>query len=572
MKELATAVSEAERRLATTSAFRKSMVDNALRAMTATVPITTLQTAIEETVRAGKAGKNAKLFGAVKVTGSFDAPTRAAYTELARTRTIGPAVQEYQRMLKERLGPNFKTSLVTEARNQVWSEILDKSVSVAKCVKPPCPPGTLKMLPAIASQVQAAAKAVESRMTAEAARKKEAAEVLAAEKKLLADAVKKSTAIVSVLDLQMALAQMMKNDEIDKVSKVALSGRGDGPTKRALEEMAGMIFPEGTRVSEILWGRYLNEVGIIVVSASQVKKGWSTSNYIALPPSVADLVSKRGGEWVAANGLPPAAGDLLPLPLKNQQLLVRFKKPSVISVKRPAPKEVVVTEKEAAAKTVEAPKPAAKNTDEEQAAARKAEADKAAAERAAAEKEAAARRAAELRAAQEKAAADAQADAAAKKAAADRAAAEAAAAREAEARAADAAAREAAARAAAAEQEAQRMRGAQTAAAAAAARQEAEARIREAEERARIAEEAAAAAQAQAATPAQATETTAGGGGGAQVTGPTINIQTGQQGPQPQVQQAGMFGGGMAGPLLLVAGAAAVAYTVAQQRDGEERA
>jgi hypothetical protein len=80
-----------------------------------------------------------------------------------------------------------------------------------------------------------------------------------------------------------------------------------------------------------------------------VKADWSArTNYIGLPPALADILSKRAGEYMALHGVPVGASALAPLPRDNQELRLRFGEPSVVTAQRPATKkdEVVFSTQE----------------------------------------------------------------------------------------------------------------------------------------------------------------------------------------------------------------------------------
>lgn len=335
LAKISAAVARAAERMKATEGYQQSMVSNALKESSASLLVDHLQQAFMETVRAGKAGENKKTYSAVKLTGAFDTPTRNAYTVLARTLTIDPSVQQLQRLLVEQLGPQFKTDLVTSARNKVWDDFLKKAVS-KKDGKT-----FVQTLPSIANTVNQTASAYR-------AQKKEGEivrEKLAEQKNTLSDAVKKSHVIVSILDVQQALLQMLSKKEISGVSGVKLTAKTDASTREGLFQFSGMIFPKGYSIPDTLWAQYLNEVGIGVGENAKVSKGWASANYIALPEAVADLVSKRAGEYIDSKGQSALSKTLAPVPLSNQELRLRFDNPTVISAKSPkkeVAKETVV--------------------------------------------------------------------------------------------------------------------------------------------------------------------------------------------------------------------------------------
>ena len=323
LKALVDEKQQADARKQATEKYRKGMVAEALKASSATVTVDDLQRAFIETVYSGKVGNNKALYSAVKRNGTFDSPTHAAYTELARTLTIGPAVLQFEQLLKQQLGPSFKPALVAKVQNDVWSEFLKQAV-VKTSGKI-----TLKTLPALASSIEAAAKIYKQRVSTE---KDDAAKKAEADK-LLAATVKKSNVIISLFDVQMGLLEPSK----PKAVGVQPTGRGDEPTKVALFNLIGdKVFGTKQPKEKWSWDEYLDAVGIRVESATSVKKGWTGANWVALPQAAADLLSKHAALWLKRNALPAGYSDLAPLPLSNQELRLRFDNPSVITVKRPS--------------------------------------------------------------------------------------------------------------------------------------------------------------------------------------------------------------------------------------------
>jgi hypothetical protein len=333
LNALAKAVTAQKTRETATQSHRDKMVANALKESSGTISVDDLQQAFIETVRSGAAGSDKKLFSAVKPTGAFDTATRAAYTSLARRATIGPAFDQFQKLLKAQLGARFKSALAEEVYNKVWSDFLAQAV-VKNGSKL-----SLKALPSIAKNVANTALVYRSQEKTGAVEQAKIAEL----QKVLADAVAKSNVIVSILDVQQALSQMLADGSIRKLTtwdnrpagSIKLTGRTDGPTREGLFWFSKTIFPAGFSIPDTLWGQYLNEVGIGVVSAADVRKGWASANYIALPQAVADTISKAAGEWIASKGVAAASKDLVPVPLANQELRLRFTKPTVITAKRP---------------------------------------------------------------------------------------------------------------------------------------------------------------------------------------------------------------------------------------------
>lgn len=503
MQSLAAAVTAVQQRAISTKTFRDRMVANALKEASASLSVTSFQQALKHLVIIKQAGKNTPLYSKVKTTGAFDAPTRAAFTEVARSRTIGPAVQEYQRLLGTQGGRTVAqiNALVIEARNQVWNAFLDASVKKRDGKL------TVALIPAIGMTLASTAALYQKNVSADVRRQEE----VSAQMQTLAAAVKKSTATVSILNLQQALSQMIADKEITATQGLKISGSSDAPTRAGLFKLSSLIFPEGLSVPETMWAAYLKQVGYLIVPGQPPKREWIGANYISLPVALADRVATRAGEWIARRGA-------------SMVKVVAFKHPSVIGVKMPPPREVVITAKEAAKKVVESPAPVAKDSAAEQAAALKVAVGIATEERMArmkAEQDAETARKVAALAAQKK---DAEA-AAARQAAAATAAAQrqqqAALLREQQAKSAgDIRAAQAAA--------AQAQQAAQMAAAQAAEAQAAQAR------------------SMSAAREQQAAEARAGGAQvtGPSITGPTIQITT----PAP-VMKAGM-GGGMIAAVL----------------------
>ncbi len=529
---LALAVKAADDRAKKTQAFRDTMVANALQESSGFFPVRDLQQAIKHLVLSKQVAKpNVKLYSAVKVTGAFDAATRAAYTEIARTKTIGAAVQQYQAMLQKQLGPRFKAALVTEARNQVWNAFLDKAVHKKNGKL------SISMIPAIGFPLAGAAEQYRKETEGTAQEQEQVAE----QQKVLAAAVKKATAILSILDVQQGLLRMAgpAREKINTTG-VRITGVADKATRDGLLQLSAMIFPEGYDLPETMWVAYLKAVGIKVVSGAQPVRTWLASNYIALPPDLANLLAKSAGEWIAKHGPP------------NVQV-VKFNNPSVITVVVPKPKDTVLTEddftKEKMPETVKdrvkdivSEEDATANVEDARIAREKAERDKAAADEAA-----------RLKADADAAEAAQQAELAAQQAEREHLA------KEQDANAADQANQ--AAQAAALREQAARDAG----------------RVRDAERAAAEARQAAAVAQAQmqAANEAadreqaarqqqSAQETAAAGGssqaGGAHVTGPTISITT--------PQQAGM---GMGTGMLVAGGLGLVALLALAAGDKREQ-
>jgi pyruvate/2-oxoglutarate dehydrogenase complex dihydrolipoamide acyltransferase (E2) component len=159
-------------------------------------------------------------------------------------------------------------------------------------------------------------------------------------KRVLATAVKQSNSIISILDVQQGLLQMVGLKEVGKAaSSVKITGVADAATRNALFELSGMIFPKGFNIPDKLWQQYTDAVGIHIESATKTTAGWSAATYVALPQAVASLLIERAGGWIAKHGLSVLAQKLAPVPLQNQELQLRFDKPSVVTVKAPTKRE-----------------------------------------------------------------------------------------------------------------------------------------------------------------------------------------------------------------------------------------
>jgi hypothetical protein len=338
LKALAATAMSIKARADATKAYRDQMVRNALQASAVEIPVTAFQEAMLEMVLSkASASPLLTLAKRVKVSGAFDSPTREAYTEVARTSTIGPAVQEYQRLLvaqQQAMTTAQVNASVLEVQKQVWNDFLNQAVIKKGSVL------SIKTLPAIATSVTSASDLYRKTVSQD----KQHDAILAAQNKVLADAVAKSTAIMSILDVQQGLSNMAEVGKIKKTG-VKITGRADKATNGfpngGLFAVSSYIFQEGYAVPEIVWNRYLKAVGIVVVSAAQVKAAWNEANYIALPPALADTLSKAASEWILKYGEPGAGVNLFPLPLDNQELRLRFKTPTVVTVQRKKKEEAV---------------------------------------------------------------------------------------------------------------------------------------------------------------------------------------------------------------------------------------
>ena len=327
LTKLAAATQAESARSQATQAYRSKMVADAINASTAAVTIDDLQLAFIETVEAKKAGASAKLFSAVKNNGSFDAPTRDAYTELARAVVIGPAVQQYQKLLQAQLGPNFKAALVTEVQNKVWSEYLNQAVSKTQ----------LKTLPAIAQKITEAAKIRRSRVSQKQLDEQKRQEAI----KVVAKAVSQSTFLISVFDVQQGLLEGQARKEL-QAPGVIVTGVADAALRNAMKGyILGMIFPKDVNIEDRELTTYFNNIGMRV-SKTAVTFGWNGANWLGLTQAAANYLSERSGAWMAKNGKPAGYDGLAPIPLSNQTLLVHFAKPTVVKAKAPAAKKVVV--------------------------------------------------------------------------------------------------------------------------------------------------------------------------------------------------------------------------------------
>jgi hypothetical protein len=346
LKALADEKQKAESRKSATEKYRKNMVAEALKASSKAVSIDNLQRAFIETVHAGKAGKDKALYSAVKMTGTFDAPTRAAYTELASVKTIGPAVLEFQKRLVAQRGSG-DADLVRKVQNDTWDEFLKQAVikdnfeGANRLI--------IKTLPAIADDINKVASAYRKRVSETEDERKKKAEA----DKLLAETVKKSNVILSIFDVQQGLLWAASKKEIAKQPSLKITGRADEATKVALFELSGKIFPAGIDKKKWSWDEYLDKVGIRVESAASVKMGWSGVNYVVLPQAAADYLAGRAELWMGKHGVPAGRGDLAPVPLSNQTLLLNIDKPSVITVKVPKKTDEVVIDDTADKKKAE---------------------------------------------------------------------------------------------------------------------------------------------------------------------------------------------------------------------------
>lgn len=332
LSKLADATKLSEERAKATESYRKRMVEDALKASSASVTVDELQQAFVESVESGKASGDTKtLYKKVKLDGAFDPATQAAYTELARTLTIGPSVQQFQQLLQQQMGPNFKAALVTEVQNKVWTEFLSKAVSKSG--------GKLQLrtLPALAKSVSDTAAKYRSRK----AQGQVEQEKIAGLNKIRDAAVKASNVIVSILDLQMAILRMQEAKDIGAVKTwngvpeaVKLTAVGDQPTRDGL--FIGfwpMIFPKGAVIPETLWKEYTDRVGLRVAN-NGVSSRWSGANYVALTQAAANHVSKMASEYIDRHGDSALRNDLAPVPLQNQELRLLFDNPSVVTVTR----------------------------------------------------------------------------------------------------------------------------------------------------------------------------------------------------------------------------------------------
>jgi hypothetical protein len=334
-------------RAAATKAFRDKMVANALSESPATITVRELQEAVKDTVlrdavpvgqpgapTTRKPARVITIFKPVKVTGRFDDATRTAYAEVARTLLIGTAVQELQKLMVTQWGPAFKTNMITEASNQVWNDYITKALYTQNGEL------SLKTTSAIAANVRKGSTAYRANVSEEDRRAEEVGE----QNRILEAAVKKSKALVSILDLQQALTRMTKErfgDALLKPTGVSLTGVAGAPTSQGLLQLASYIFPEDYVLPETMWMAYLNKVGIKMVAAEAgavAKEGWRGATYVALPPALADLVSKSAGKWIEENGDSTLRSDLAPLPAANESLRLRFgNEYVVVTTKTPEP-------------------------------------------------------------------------------------------------------------------------------------------------------------------------------------------------------------------------------------------
>jgi hypothetical protein len=341
LNELAKAALEAQKRADVTKAFRDNMVSQALSASTAVITVKELQQAMKHIVLGQESGASTqkvparvlKLYKRVGVSSNFDKKTRKAYTETARGLIIGPMILQFENLLKQQLGPRFSVDAVAEVRKQVWNQYLDAALKKKKGKM------SLKTLPAIAKQVELGADAYRKNVNIGKQREEEQLEW----KKQLAKAIAKSTAIVSVLDVQQALLQMatVKMQGLPEIGPtgVVINGFGDTATDKGLLQLAEQIFPRDYDLPELMWAAYLKNVGIKVINAANVIKEWNGANYIALPPSLANTIVDAAGKWIDAHGDSALRANLAPLPAGNESLRLRFKDLTVLAAKKPGKPE-----------------------------------------------------------------------------------------------------------------------------------------------------------------------------------------------------------------------------------------
>jgi hypothetical protein len=331
-------------RAAATQQARAAIVTNALKESSGTLTVREFQEGVKHTIRSAKAGigkplsdKEKKLYRAVKVSGSFDKPTRAAFTEIARTMTIGAAMQNLQDLMKTQLGPAFTKKAVVEVRRQVWSQYLKAAVSN----------GNIKTLPAIAGPMKKFAELYRQNVDA----KKRDEEFIAEQKKVMDAALAKSKYIVAILDVQEALLEMAKPgrttaQKIVSATGITPTGFANPETRKGLHQLAEFIFPQDYELPETMWMGYLKEVGILVENG-RTKKGWRGASYIALPQALADLIAKNAGQWeFAQGGRAGASANVAPLPLTDEKLLLRFRPPVVITATKVEKKVETAPEKQ----------------------------------------------------------------------------------------------------------------------------------------------------------------------------------------------------------------------------------
>lgn len=330
LKKLAAATKDESARAQATQTYRDKIVSDALTASTASVTVDQLQLAFLETVDSSSDWKakrtdEKRYFGKVKNTGTFDGPTKTAYTELARTLIIGPSIQQYQKLLQAQLGPNFKADLVTQVQNKVWSDYLAKAVSGT----------TIKTLPVIAKNVTEAAAARKARLGQKALdqQKQQAA------KQLIADTIAKSTFIISVFDVQQGLLEAQARKELTATG-IAVTGRTSDALRKVMETyIFGMIFPKDANISNADWTTYLNNIGINA-AGNKATFGWNNANWLSLTQSAANYLSERSGAWMAKHGKPKGYDGVAKIPLTD----ARFSKATVITVKIPAKKQPAKTD------------------------------------------------------------------------------------------------------------------------------------------------------------------------------------------------------------------------------------
>jgi hypothetical protein len=330
-----------------TQTYRDKMVSDAINASTASVGIDPLQLAFIETVESKKAGANEKIYAKVKQTGVFDGPTREAYTALAQTAIIGPSVQQFQKLLQDQLGPQFKTSDVVAVKNKVWDDYLKQAQFQRQgsyAMRYDASKNAIKTLPSIADKIMAATKARMDRIGQKDIDKQKKDDL----RKALGDALAKSTFIVSVYDVQQGVLASQFKKQL-KAPGVSVTGVADAALGEALKNFSSAAFSIDP-IPHDSWKQYLDATGI-KSTKSGVSFGFVGANYVALPQSTASKLTSGSTDWMKKNGVPAGYAGVAALnPLSDSATLQRFKKGSLVKGRLPAKpgeKVILVSDKEA---------------------------------------------------------------------------------------------------------------------------------------------------------------------------------------------------------------------------------
>lgn len=318
---------------AKTQQFRDKIVSDAIKASTDDVGMQPLQLSFIETVSSKKAGKDEKIYAKVKQTDSFDSATRDAYTALARAMIIGPAFDQYQKMLKEQMGSSFTSKFAEQEYNKIWAEYLKQALGERT--------GTyaqrydnskvyIRTLPVLAKQIRAAAKA---RIDREGSQKVAADETSQA-KKDLAAAVAKSTSILAVIDAQLGLLWAIEKKSTKFAKGIKATGVADAALGIGMKDFSKAVFDRDI-IPDKLWAEYLEATGIKATTTNNVTFGWPGANFIAVPAATATTLSKAATSWMAKHGVPDGYKGMTSLNPINQATLARFTKATVVRAEAP---------------------------------------------------------------------------------------------------------------------------------------------------------------------------------------------------------------------------------------------